>query len=578
MKRLEAFCEEAASLLLTAYLFIIFCMFPFYLRNGYFEVGKEKYNFYKVITMGGFSLIIPFVLLCTGLHFINRKSDGKAATAEEPEGVGRITVKDETVNGEERGTAERKTVNGNGTAAEDETDDGEEEMQEPAAGWRGRLSGTDWAVLAYGVCVILSYIGSDYKQTALSGENGWYMGTVMQLVFVLSYFLVSRFWEYEEKLLLPVMGAAGAVFLGVLNRFSIYPFLVKGSENTSFLSTMGNINWYSGYWSVLFPVGFILYWKADELWLRMAGLLFTAAGIATGVSQGSNSVFIVFAGLYVFLFCISFQSTKAMKRFFQLAILFCMVCQGLRLWRLRKPAAFNYYRGSVSDWITLSRVTMAGFILLAILYILLCILEKRKHFDVTGMKIVRQIVLLIVVVAVGVYAFLLAVNSNTENGIRILGSLPALTFNEQWGSARGLPGWLAWKFTVIYRGRKLIGVGPDCFANFLYTIPDLAKSVNKQFDGARLTNAHNEWLNTLVNVGILGLISYGSIFISATVRFIYYGERVFKGKGKYLCIFGFSAFAYMIHNVVSFQQILSTPYVFLMLGMGECLLRMEKGS
>ncbi len=158
-----------------------------------------------------------------------------------------------------------------------------------------------------------------------------------------------------------------------------------------------------------------------------------------------------------------------------------------------------------------------------------------------------------------------------------MGEISALVFSRQWGSSRGA----TWSAGLrIYRSmpglKKLIGVGPDCFAKSLYTIPDLAESVNKQFNGSRLTNAHNEWLNMLVNMGIFGFISYGGIFVSAVIRFVYYGEKVFKGKGKYLCIFGFSAFAYTLHNVVSFQQILSTPFMFLMLGMGEGLVRTEK--
>ena len=60
----RGFCEETASLLITAYLFIVFCLYPFYLKDGYTDVGKEKFNFYKVMTIGGFGLIIPLVLLC----------------------------------------------------------------------------------------------------------------------------------------------------------------------------------------------------------------------------------------------------------------------------------------------------------------------------------------------------------------------------------------------------------------------------------------------------------------------------------------------------------------------------------
>lgn len=241
------------------------------------------------------------------------------------------------------------------------------------------------------------------------------------------------------------------------------------------------------------------------------------------------------------------------------------------------PAAYNYYQGSFSDWITLTRATFAGLLLCLVLYLALWAAERRLQLDVRKFKAIRQAMVLTAVIAVGVYLFLLALNSNIKDGIRFMGEVSALRFDQQWGSARGAT-WSAgvqvyWNIPGL---KKLIGVGPDCFASFLYTIPDLAKAMNKQFDGARLTNAHNEWLNALVNTGIFGLLSYGGIFTSAVVRFVSYGEKAARGKGKYLCIFGFSAFAYTVHNVVSFQQILSTPFVFLMLGMGECLMRMEK--
>ena len=61
---LKEFLEEAVSLLLTAYLFIIFCIYPFYIKNGYSDIGNEKYQFYKYITMGGLGLILPLALLC----------------------------------------------------------------------------------------------------------------------------------------------------------------------------------------------------------------------------------------------------------------------------------------------------------------------------------------------------------------------------------------------------------------------------------------------------------------------------------------------------------------------------------
>lgn len=522
----RGFCEEAVSLLLAAYLFIVFCIYPFYLKDGYTDVGKDKFNFYKVMTIGGFALIIPFALLC--ILFRIREDYGKG------KGIYEIF---------------RKV----------------------------HFSITDWAVLGYGVSAIISYLCSEFKQMALWGEKGWNMGLLTQLIFVLSYFLVAHFWEYEEKLLFAFMAAATAVFaLGVLNRFSMFPIEVQGA-NSSFLSTLGNINWYCGFWSVLFPIGFMLYWCSKGIWERLAGLLCTIVGIATGVSQGSDSAFIVFIGLYIFVFCLSFKSMARMKRFLELVILFCGTCQMLRLWRFLQPKAFDYYSGTLSDWITLSRATLFVMIPVCIIYLFLCLAGRKEGTDVRKYKVVRQIAILVVAVTIGVYILLLILNTRIEGGIRFMGSLPALVFSNRWGSARGA----TWSAGVtIYRDmsgwKKLVGVGPDCFAMYLYTLPDLAKSIVKQFNGARLTNAHNEWLTVLVNQGIFGLICYGGIFISAIFRYVYFAERALEGKKKYLYIFALSAFAYTIHNIVSFQQILSTPFIFLILGMGEALVR-EKG-
>lgn len=515
------FCKEAASLLLMAYLFIVFCMYPFYMQNGYIDIGSDKYNFYKDITVGALCLIIPFASIHTILQ-IKKKE---------------VRMRDRIKS----------------------------------------MSLTDVMVLMYAFSVILSYICSDYKQTALWGEKGWYMGLFTQLIFAGSYFLVSRFWEFEEKLLLAFMAAAAVVFgLGLLNRFSVFPIEVKGASS-SFLSTLGNINWYCGFWSVLFPIGFMLYWFTDKTWLRLMGLLYTIIGIATGVSQGSSSAFIVFAGLYVFTFCLSFESLNKMKRFWELAIIFCGVCQGLRLWRILIPDSFDYYAGTLSDRATMNRITLFALIAAFAIYILLCILGRKKNFDIRRFKVLRQISMLFVALITGVYILLLALNTKTEGGIRFMGNIPALIFNNQWGSARGA----TWSAGVeTYQNmpvlRRLAGAGSDCFAMYLYTIGSLAKKVTKQFDGARLTNAHNEWLTVLVNNGIIGFISYAGIFSSAVIRYVYYAEEALAGRKKYLYIFGMSAFAYTIHNIVSFQQILSTPLIFLLLGMGERLVREEQ--
>lgn len=519
------FCEEAVSLLLMAYLIIIFFFYPFYMQNGYVQIGDAKFSFYMDITIGAFALILPLIGLCMMLRFKKTRSFTRHKT----------------------------------------------------------FSFTDCAFLLYGMAVVLSYFFSQFKQKAVWGEEGWYMGLLTQLLFILSYFIISRFWEFEEKILLAfIVASAGVFLLGLLNRFSVYPIAVEGATR-EFISTLGNINWYCGYFAVLFPIGFVWYWFTDKKWLKAAVALYVSLGIATGVTQGSNSAFIAIVGLYLVLFCLSFRSLKRMKCFFELSLLFCVVCQALRIWRIILPDSFDYYDGSLTDWITMTHATLYVMIPLAVVYLVIILAEKKKHMDIGRYKMLRQITLLVLTITGGVYIMLLILNTRTHGGIRFMGGLQALIFSEYWGSSRGGT-WSAGVhiFQRIPGLRKLIGVGPDCFASYLYILPDVTEKVMDQFGTSRLTNAHNEWLTVLVNNGIAGLIGYAGIFASVWIRFIYRAEKAtVKLKEKltedkrqlYLYIFAISSFIYTIHNIVSFQQILSTPFVFLMIGMGESLMR-----
>lgn len=50
------------------------------------------------------------------------------------------------------------------------------------------------------------------------------------------------------------MGALLVFGLGLLNRFDVYPIASLRGDR-SFISTLGNINWYCGFLAVFLPVG-----------------------------------------------------------------------------------------------------------------------------------------------------------------------------------------------------------------------------------------------------------------------------------------------------------------------------------
>ncbi|NLD98308.1 MAG: hypothetical protein GX640_00405 [Fibrobacter sp.] len=86
-----------------------------------------------------------------------------------------------------------------------------------------------------------------------------------------------------------------------------------------------------------------------------------------------------------------------------------------------------------------------------------------------------------------------------------------------------------------------------------------------------LTNAHNEWFNIMINEGILGLAAYAGFFLSSAVAFL-------KNEAKevlYPAVAG-SILAYMAHNIFCYQQVMCTPFLFILIGVGSSYLRNEK--
>src|SRR5699024_7843749 len=132
-----------------------------------------------------------------------------------------------------------------------------------------------------------------------------------------------------------------------------------------------------------------------------------------------------------------------------------------------------------------------------------------------------------------------------------------------WGNSRGF----IWKFTLEAFGklpfwRKLVGVGPDCFSSWCYGDQQLQRQLDHFFGmNQTLTNAHNEFLNALFCIGILGLLAYLAVFIAAFRRF--FAARnvswIALAAAAGICVYG-------AHNFFCYQQICCAPYLFLLLG------------
>lgn len=419
---------------------------------------------------------------------------------------------------------------------------------------RPKLGTVDIFLLAYGGCVLLSAISSPYD-AAWTGYREWYMGAFSQLFFVGIYFFVSRYYSHD-RLTIYVGEAAffAVIIIGLLNRLGLDPlgifqeFTETAWEYSNLLSTIGNINWFCGYCSVMLalPISGYLYSrkKVKTTVLYVVSVL----GLTLLMIQGSDSGLVLAA---VAIGCCLIAGIRKTD-FFQKGLLLLLgasVGVGVMGCLVKVFDAWNAI--PVDSWIY-GKMLWSGWPVFAGVagVILFCFDRLRKKFPDGAVRRCIKVflgVMLLTVATVAVFVILKWSQGDAD----------------AWGSGRGMLWRLAWEgFLQADFGGKLIGAGPDCFAEYLISIGKTPIITQEDhWANALFVNAHNEWLNHLVNIGVLGMAAYAGIFIAAWKRY----------RGMMLAILMLAM--YGVHSLVSFQQVLNAPFLFLMLGICEATWR-----
>ena len=533
-KKAESVAETLCSfsgflcdIVISVYMIVILMVLPLY-NKGYARIGTEKETFFlKTMTYGAKTLLPVFLLW---LLF-------RLVTAVQKKELPRFT-------------------------------------EWPAGLWKN-LSVTDRFAVFYGIAVLVSYLFTNYREEALWGTASWRMGMWTQLGAVIVYFMISRMWQWKSWIPVLVLPVSAVVFsLGYVNKFCLFP-IDPQFVNTSFISTIGNINWYCGYLVTILFGGVYLLWRMDEkmTWKKLLLMAYVTIGFASLATQGSSSGIVTFAVVMFVLFGMSVRDSGRMEVFWQEMILFSAACLITCVLRRLNIFSRELILEGITDLLTFS---IAGIFMTILSGIILYWIhrarvrrsypEKMLHRIYCGIAIAVPVMILLVLLLTLINT--LAGGALTPN-ITDQNVTKWLTFNVSWGSARGGT-WAAgarcfWEADFLH---KIFGVGPDCLYAFLSNEGSvgLQTMVNDRFGGNRLTNAHNEWLTVLVDIGVLGLISYAGMMITAIRDFLHAGENKMLVGACGICVL-----AYTVNNMFSFQQVMNISTVFVVMGIGENL-------
>ncbi len=499
-----------------AYLFLILAVLPLYTQHGFTLIGEVKYLFFRNVS---------FLFLLLGLL---------AALAEREKG--------------------------------------------------GSSSLTDRCAIGFGAASLLSAALSPYSATALWGFPGWHMGAVTQLLMVWGYFLISRWYERERWVERGILFSAFAVaLLGLLNRYELDPFgFFDGMDwfswnRRNLLSTVGNINWYCGCLCVTVPLLLACYWGMEGGGMgRFFAAVCAFVGTDALVLQGSASGGAALAVIYGVLFAGSLGDRERELRALELLAMLPAGCLLLTLQTRFLDQTILLPEGS-----GVLEVVMAPVWLPVLLVLLLAwgglryAVSRGLPWYYDGGK-ARKYLVLFIFLALGAAATLFLLCQRSEEFWRSLGAVSWLRFDDRWGGERGF----LWRRTLEVFGsggpvRLLFGVGPDCYAELMEQGAKLAILVSGQWEGAVFENAHNEWLTMLINEGLFGTVFYLGFLGSAFVRF--FARCTGRREGASLQMAGAMALAaYGTHGTFSFQQVVSTPLLFLLIGVCEASCRREK--
>lgn len=508
------------------YAALLFVIFPLYYEDMYYNMGDAKWHFFKTITFGLSNeydeLVVPFTPILVFVFIILFYVVGKG-----------------------------------------------DALKETLTRWKQALP--VWICLAVYITVaFISTIATPYGDDILWGRNGWYMGILAQTAFVVFFFVYAFFGKHNKYIVWGALISLALVSLiGIGQRFNIDPLhfyddLTDYNKKT-FISTLGQTSWFSSSIILIIPVAcgiFVLAKDKKIQWLT--GILVFIEGM-TLVVDDSDAGLLAFFGFISLLFIFSFKSDLSLSRFFALLSVFEASFIFVGLLQKVVPDAF-IAEGSYVKFLTNSVFIYIALIIDIVLAVVFKKFEKEKKGIAPKIKVVG--VIYAIMLGLGAVLLVVYVILNTKGMAGSLSSSNSyLYFDEYWGNNRGLT-WISAVNAMKQAAsadpvRLLIGAGPDQFNAFVYEYCGAEMEARWSAEGVVFGNAHNEWLSELITLGFIGGIAYIGVFISSLVLFLKKSEKTPELLIPAMCIV-----AYMMHNFFCYQQILCTPAIFIIMGLG----------
>lgn len=454
----------------------------------------------------------------------------------------------------------------------------------------------DWFVLGYFACAVVSYVGAADRAASLWGVDTWYTGFVSQILFIGIYWIISC--GYVKMPYLDILSAASGIMISlmiILQRFGVDVLhLYRGfgdDVKLDFVATLGQVTWTSSYVSILLIAGMGVYFclpdgkkKVYTAKVKALGEVYFCLsaekkrillGVCIGIGFAAEMVLNCDSGMIALMAAVMIMVWLAVgnrERVMRVTEIIMIA-----LFSAAVIGIGERFLGGRMIPIDAIYLKVAQSVLLypvlavvAVFYFLVKTGKLRVEGGRKSIWIVRGVYLGLIGLGIVGVAVLFVLHgkgyfsgSPTENYFR---------FTVWWGNSRGF----IWRTGAAVFGdfniwRKLFGCGPDGFTPYAYRL--MGDAINEFWHNQLVPNVHNEWFNAVINYGLVGGIAYLGIFVSSAYVCM---KSALESEGEERAVMfgaGLAAAGYVFHNVLCYQQIIGTPFIFALMGIGAAKVR-----
>lgn len=521
--RLNQRFSQIASTLMTIYVLFYLCIFPIATHDKYFDILDFRFKLYWIPT-----LIYGILFLVLGMFYFlsDKRSNGGALTVKLKENLKWSNL-------------------------------------------RTKLTKTDICFTALIFIMTLSVIFADYQYEALWGSRGRFNGLVLWLMFFIAYGLVTRFYHFKKwHLYAYLIAACLPEIWGITDFFllDLFGFHVNTEPKYiyTFVSSVGNINTYTNMVALHLGASAVLFVLSDtkrELILTCTTLAISSLAIVMGISDNG---LLAAAAVFAFLPFAGWNVRKNIARFF--------IALGIFMTSVIITAQLTIGRETMADcdggsvFVTLGKTNAFLFLTIALwMFAIILSLRFRKEVmqavEEKTTRIARRIWLgLFLAGSLAVVAVF--VDANTGKHPEIWSAYRnVLIFGDGWGTGRGFNWRLAWEFFTKDASllQKIIGYGPNTY--YIITM-DRYKHAMRDAGYGIFDSAHNEYLEYLTTIGILGTLAYLGV-LATSLR-----QMLKKPDNACAIACGFAVLAYAVQSLVNIAIPLTTPIFMLLLYVG----------